>query len=425
MESAKRIDEEKEQAKAITPRQKKFIIIGIIILLIVSVILSLVVLEIKKSKSKTLQFVSPTVKSFTKTETVSGRVVQSHTDTIYVNPGKGSINEIFVKEGDTVTKGQKLFSYEDPTIAAELGQAEVNKKLAETTVTQKKEQVESLEQDIQNANLETTSDPTDKTKTDTTKTKTKTDTTATDTSVIQSLQIELNKVKEELNAAELKVEQYTLEAEKLKAQQESLTVNSKNDGVILNLNQKIGQGFKATDKQQISIMQIASNEPFQIEGKLTEEEKAKIEPGQAIKVTSKVVANKSWKGSISEVSNFPMNNTSSNQEKNTKQATVPYYSFRATLDSQETLYPGYETKLTVVVESKDLLAVPETSIKGSGKSTYVYTLKKGKIYKQTVKTGQKSGKYVAILKGLKEGDKVGKNPSWTVRPGTKIDLNKK
>ncbi|WP_129690723.1 efflux RND transporter periplasmic adaptor subunit [Gottfriedia acidiceleris] len=421
METAKRIDEEKEQAKVTTPRQKKFILIGIIVLLIVSVVLSVAVVEIKKSKSKTLQFISPTVKSFTKTETVSGRVVQSHTETIYVNPTKGSINEIFVKEGDTVTKGQKLFSYEDTTIAAELGQAEVNKKLAETTVTQKNDQIASLEKDIQNAISASTSNTTDANNTDKNATNT---TNTTNTPEIQSLQAELNTAKEELNATQLKVEQYTLEAEKLKAQQESLTVNSNNDGVVLNLNKSIGQGYKATDKQQISIMQIASNEPFQIEGKLTEEEKAKVEPGQTIKVSSKVVADKSWKGSISEVSNYPLNDPSTNQDKNSKKETIPYYTFRATLDSQENLYPGYETNLEVVVQSKDLLAIPETSVKGSGKSKYVYVLKKGTIYKQNVKTGQKQGKYVAILKGVKEGDKVGKNPSWTVRPGTKIDLNK-
>ncbi len=351
---------------------------------------------------------------------MSGRVVQSHTETIYVNPTKGSINEIFVKEGDTVTKGQKLFSYEDTTIAAEIGQAEVNKKLAETTVTQKNDQIASLEKEIQTAISASTSSPntTDANNTD------KNATNTANTPQIQSLQAELNTAKEELNAAQLKVEQSTLEAEKLKAQQESLTVNSNSDGVVLNLNKSIGQGYKATDKQQISIMQIASNEPFQIEGKLTEEEKAKVEPGQAIKVSSKVVTDKSWKGSISEVSNYPMNDQSTNQDKNSKKEAIPYYTFRATLDSQENLYPGYETNLEVVVQSKDLLAIPETSVKGSGKSKYVYVLKKGTIYKQNVKTGQKQGKYVAILKGVKEGDKVGKNPSWTVRPGTKIDLDK-
>jgi HlyD family secretion protein len=407
METTKRIATENEQVR--TPRQKKLILIGIFVLLLISVTLSVVVIEVKKSKSKTLQFINPKEIMFTKTKTVSGRVVPSHTETIYVNATKGSIQEIFVKEGETVTKGQKLFSYEGLTVAAELGQAEINKKLAESSVIQMEEQITSLEQDIQEAESTTSTDAVD------------TANLATKVAKIQSLQAELNTAKAELRAADLKVEKYTLQAEKLKAQQETLTVSSNTAGVIQNLDQNVGQGFRVTNKQQKAIMQIASNDPFQIEGMLTEAEKAKIKSGQSITVTSNVVDNKKWKGQILEVSDYPTYKTPANKDK--QQEPIPYYTFKASLDSQKDLYPGYSTMLDVVVQSKQLLAVPKTSIKGSGKATYVYVLKKGKIHKQKVETGQKRGKWVAILKGLKKDDKLGKNPSWTVRPGTKIDLN--
>ncbi|WP_088071478.1 efflux RND transporter periplasmic adaptor subunit [Gottfriedia luciferensis] len=411
MGSAKTIDAENEQA--LSPRQKKLILIGILVLIFISVGLSVAVIEVKKSKSKTLQFINPTMENFIKTKTVSGRVVQSHTETIYVNATKGAINEIFVKDGDTVSKGQNLFSYEDSTLKAEIGQAEANKKLAETSVTQKNEQITSLEQEMNEVDSSTPSSKDDANR-------------AANISSVQSLQIELNKANDDLRVAELNVEKYTLEVEGLKAQQESLTIKSNTDGIVHNLNLNIGQGFQTSDNQQVAIMQIASNEPFQIEGKLTEEEKAKIKSGQPISVTSNVVPNKKWKGEILEVSDYPTYKSSPSNTnvkgKDSQKESIPYYSFKASLDSQKNLYPGYDTTLNVVVQSKQLLAVPETSIKGSGKSTYVYVLKKGKIEKQKVKTGPKSGKWVAILKGLKEKDKVGKNPSWTVRPGTKIDL---
>ncbi|PFP30497.1 hypothetical protein COJ96_04585 [Bacillus sp. AFS073361] len=421
METAKRIGVENEQVR--TSRQKKWILLGILVLLFISVMLSIAVIEVKKSKSKPLVLIKPTEKIFTKTKTVSGRVVQSHAETIYLNVTKGSIQEIFVKEGETVTKGQKLFSYEGSTVAAELGQAEVNKKLAETSVTQMKEQITSLEQDIQEAestSITSTTDTTDTT--DTTNTTNAVDTAniATKAITIQSIQAELNKVKAELRAADLKVEKYTLQAEKLKSELETLTVISNTAGLISNLNQNVGQGFRAKENQQLAIMQIASNDPFQIEGKLTEAEKAKITSGQSITVTSNVVANKKWKGKISEVSDYPTYKTNANKNKDIQQETNPYYSFKASLDSQKGLYPGYNTMLDVVVQSKQLLAVPETSIMGFGKSTYVYVQKKGKIQKQKVETGQKGGKWVAILKGLKEEDKIEENPSWIVRLGTSL-----
>jgi membrane fusion protein, antimicrobial resistance system len=412
MEKAKRIGVENEQVR--TSRQKKWILLGILVLLFISVMLSIAVIEVKKSKSKPLVLINPTEKKFTKTKTVSGRVAQSHAETIYLNVTKGSIQEIFVKEGETVTKGQKLFSYEGSTVAAELGQAEVNKKLAETSVTQMKEQITSLEQDIREAESTSTTSTTDTTDA------VDTANIATKAITIQSIQAELNKAKAELRAAELKVEKYTLQAEKLKSELETLTVISNTAGVISNLNQNVGQGFRVKENQQLAIMQIASNDPFQIEGKLTDAEKAKITSGQSITVTSKVVANKKWKGKISEVSDYPTYKTTANKDKDTQQETIPYYSFKASLDSQKGLYPGYYTTLDVVVQSKQLLAVPETSIMGFGKSTYVYVQKKGKIQKQKVETGQKGGKWVAILKGLKEEDKLEENPSWIVRLGTSL-----
>ena len=422
METAKRIGTENEQAR--TPRQKKLILLGILVLILIFVMLSLAIIEFNKRDLKKLVFIHPTEKTFLKTKTVSARVVQSHTETIYVNASKGSIKEIFVKEGETVAKGQQLFSYEGSALKAELGQAEINKQLAETSVQQLKEQITSLETDLLEA--ESTNTPVTSDATNTTVTTNLTDVVEPDNiadNSILSLNAELNTAKADSRAAELKVEKYTLEAEKLKAELDSLIVSSNTAGVIVNLNQNVGQGFQAKENQQIAILEIASNDPFKIEGKLTEAEKAKITPGQPIIVTSNVVANKNWNGKITEVSDYPTYKEPANEDKDSQHEPIPYYSFKASLDTQKGLFPGYSTSLDVVVQSKQLLAVPVTSIIGFGKSTYVMVQKKGILHKQKVETGQKRGQWVAILKGLKDEDKVGVNPSWIVHLGTLINLN--
>ncbi|ULT59569.1 efflux RND transporter periplasmic adaptor subunit [Neobacillus drentensis] len=416
METAKRIGTENEQTRP--PRQKKLIFLGILVLILILVMVSLAIIEFNKRDVKKLVFIHPTEKTFIKTKTVSARVVQSDTETIYVNASKGSIKEIFVKEGERVAKGQQLFSYEGSALKAELGQAEVNKQLAETSAQQLKEQIASLETDILEAESTTipvTSDPTNLTDVG--------DSGSIADQSILSLNAELNTVKADAHAAELKVEKYTLEAEKLKAELDSLIVSSNTAGVIVNLNKNVGQGFQAKDNQQLAIMKIASNAPVKIEGKLTEAEKAKITQGQPITVTSNVVANKKWSGKITEVSDYPTYKGPVKKEKDLQNEPVPSYSFEASLDSQKGLYPGYSTSLDVVVQSKPFLAVPETSIIGIGKSTYVMVQKKGILQKQKVETGQKRGQWVAILKGLKGEDKVGVNPSWIVHLGTLIHLN--
>ncbi|MFF2878152.1 efflux RND transporter periplasmic adaptor subunit [Gottfriedia sp. NPDC057991] len=398
MKKTEFFNEEKNKSDR-TLGKKKLILISALILVLISATVSVVYVEVRKSKSKTLEFISPTVKSFHKTKTILGHVVPGHSETIYLNPAKGSVKEIYIKAGETVTKGQNLFSYDDPTVEAEIGQVEVNKKLAETSVAQWNEQILSIEQKVQEA----------------------TSATITNETTNQALQVELNAAKKELNAAELNVEKFSLEDEKLLAQKESLTIRSNTDGVVIDINQDIGQGFQAPSKQPILIIQIATKEPLQIEGTLTEQEKAKISLGQHITVTSKVVPNKKWKGEITGVSDYPTYKTSTNKDKFIKE-TAPYYTFKASLDTQEWLYSGFDTTLEVVVDSKDMLSVPDTSIMEAGKSKFVYVLKKGKIHKQKVVTGQKKGKWVAILKGLKEKDKIVVKPNWTVREGTKIDL---
>ncbi|MBT2658396.1 efflux RND transporter periplasmic adaptor subunit [Bacillus sp. ISL-18] len=416
METAKRIGTEFEQAR--TPRQKKLILLGILVLILILVMVSLAIMEFNKRDLKKLVFISPTEKTFIRTKTVPARVVQSDTETIYVNASKGSIKEIFVKEGETVAKGQQLFSYEGTALKAELGQAEINKQLAETSAQQLKEQITSLETDlleVESTTTPVTIDPTNLTDVG--------DSGTIANQSILSLNAELNTVKADARAAELKVEKYTLEAEKLKAELDSLIVSSNTAGVIVNFNKNVGQGFQAKENQQLAIMEIASNAPFKIEGKLTEAEKAKITQGQPITVTSIVVANKKWNGKITEVSDYPTYKAPVKKEKDSQTEPVPSYSFKASLDSQKGLYPGYATSLDVVVESKQFLAVPETSIIGIGKSTYVMVEKKGILHKQKVETGQKRGQWVAIVQGLKGEDKVGVNPSWIVHLGTLINLN--
>ncbi|MEH7096977.1 efflux RND transporter periplasmic adaptor subunit [Neobacillus vireti] len=421
METAKRIGTENEQAR--TARQKKLILLGILVLILILVMVSLAIMEFNKRDLKKLVFSNPPEKTFIKTKTVPARVTQSDTEMIYVNALKGPIKEIFVKEGETVDKGQQLFSYEGSALKAELGQAEINKQLAETSAQQLKEQITSLETDLLEAESTTTpvtSDPTNTTVTNLTGVG-DSDTIAEQS--ILSLNAELNSVKADSRAAELKVEKYMLEAEKLKAELDSLIVSSNTAGVIVNLNKNVGQGFQAKENQPLAIMEIAANGPFKIEGTLTEAEKAKITQGQPITVTSNVVANKKWNGKITEVSDYPTYKAPVKKEKDSQNEPVPSYSFKASLDSQKGLYPGYSTSLDVVVESKQFLAVPKTSIIGIGKSTYVMAQKKGILHKQKVETGQRQGEWVAILKGLKGKDKVGVNPSWTVHIGTHLNLN--
>ena len=68
------------------------------------------------------------------------------------------------------------------------------------------------------------------------------------------------------------------------------------------------------------------------------------------------------------------------------------YTYKASLDSQDGLSPGYHVSLQVNLENKKMIAVPSKSIVAKGDDAFVYVEDKGKLRKQNEKrmgTGQR------------------------------------
>lgn len=145
-----------------------------------------------------------------------------------------------------------------------------------------------------------------------------------------------------------------------------------------------------------AFLQIASKDPFQIQGTLTEIQKSKIQKDQIFTVTTKANSKKKWTGKIIEVSEFPTSAemTAAGAGGEATQ-NMSQYTYKASLDGQEGLSPGYHVSLQVNLENKNMIAVPSKSIVEKGKDAFVYVEEKGKLSKQSVKkvllmeTGQK------------------------------------
>ena len=112
-----------------------------------------------------------------------------------------------------------------------------------------------------------------------------------------------------------------------------------------------------------SILQVASKDPFQIQGTLTELQKSQIQKDQTFTVTAKANNKKKWTGKITEVSEFPTSAEMA-QAGGMGEATqnMSQYTYKASLDSQDGLSPGYHVSLQVNLENKKMVAVPTKSI---------------------------------------------------------------
>ena len=92
----------------------------------------------------------------------------------------------------------------------------------------------------------------------------------------------------------------------IKTKQKDFTIYSNFAGVVQKLDKDAAQSpSQSIGEHGKAFLQIASKEPFQIQGTLTELQKSQIQKDQTFTVTAKANNKKKWTGKITEVSEFP------------------------------------------------------------------------------------------------------------------------
>lgn len=355
----------------------------------------------KKNSSKDLSFVSVTNKELSNTKLISGAIFPGNIETIYPDPSKGTVKELFVKEGQEVTKGQKLFSYDNTELSIQLRQLEIDKQSTKIRYDQGKQKITSIQNEMKKA--KDANSPKE---------------------VTDPLDAQLQDLQFQQQTTELEIEKNKLQEEDLQNKLNSLTVYSLYGGIVQKVNKDAGQNTsQAVGMQTSPVVQIASKDPFIIQGTLTELQKSQLEPDQPITVTAKAVSNGKWSGKITEISEYPTTDAtgqSSAISAGQPAQNISYYNFKASLDSQGGLSPGYHVTIQVNLSTKKMLAVPSNSIVDEGNSRYVYVVRNNKLHKQNVSTGIGDGNETEIIKGLKAGEKVVKDPSANIYEGLEV-----
>ncbi|MCQ6278480.1 efflux RND transporter periplasmic adaptor subunit [Bacillus sp. EB600] len=386
------------------PRKKKWIVIGIIALIVIIAAINITVIHSKKNNSTgDLKFASVTEKELSNTKLVAGQVVPVNMETFYPDPAKGKVKELFIKEGQEIEKGQKLFSYDNPELSIQLRQLEIDKKSAKMRSDQGNAKITSIKSEIQKA--KDAKSPKE---------------------VIDPLEAQLDDLQFQQKTTNLEIEKNKLQEEDLQNKQKDLIIYSSLGGIVKKVNNDMSQSTAQTAGAQTNpVVQIASKDPFIIQGTLTELQKSQIQLNQPITVTAKAVSNKTWKGKITEISEYPTTDeTGQSLAASVGQQTqnISYYNFKAVLDEQDGLSPGYHVSIQMDLSTKKMLVVPSSSISSKGDSRFVYVVKKNKLYKQTITTGIGDGNSTEVLTGLKVGEKVVKDPSANVSDGLEVKI---
>jgi HlyD family secretion protein len=153
------------------------------------------------------------------------------------------------------------------------------------------------------------------------------------------------------------------------------------------------------------VMSIPSASEMAVDTKIHETNIDKISVGQRTRITVDAMPDKAFYGSVLKISPLP------DPAAFLSNPDMKVYSTDVSLESSETLRPGMSAKVEVVIaQLKNILAVPVQCISNrSGKKVCFVHTRSGSEEKE-VKTGPYNDKFIQVLEGLNEGDKVLLNP---------------
>ena len=263
------------------------------------------------------------------TNRFAGVVEPQKTVNVKIESGR-KVKEVQVKTGEEVKAGQLLFEYDLSSIQDDLKQAQLDLDRLKNEQISLTEQISTLETEKKKAKAED--------------------------QLSYTIEIETNKMNLKKNEYSQKSKQS--EIDKLQSATQNTEVRSEIDGVI----QKIDTSKMSSDdgdsvddssamdsvssdssSDSSAFITILSTGAYRVKGKVNEQNRDSIIPGESVIIRSRVDSTKTWKGTMGSID---MNNgTSDNDNDN-------YFGMSSTSDEQtsSTSYPFY-----VELESSDNL----------------------------------------------------------------------
>lgn len=312
-----------------------------------------------------------------------GMVVSENVTEIQKDNDK-TIAEVLIKEGDDVTEGQALFSYDMDQLQLTLDKQRLEKEQLIATIENYKSQIADLEKDEKKA---------------------KGNNKLQYTIQIQSTQIDLKEAELNLQAKEKEVAQ----SEDV---MQNATVVSPVTGRVTGINEN-GTDNYGNPLPYITIQQAGS---FRIKGTLSELQRGGIIEGSRMKIVSRTDENTFWMGTVTLVdyeSPSQENPNSMYYGNNTDSMMASSkYPFYVELESSDGLLLGQHVYLELDMGEEEETSYPAISgaflcYEEDG-TTYVWAENNGKLEKRTVTAGEYDFMLdaIEIIEGLTEGDYI-------------------
>ena len=355
---------------------------------------------------------------------LSGEVVANNSSKVKIDPSKGEVKAVFVKNGDTVTQGQPLFSYvTSQELTAQSAQYDAQAKANGITNAQTSASIKWETYNRKLANLNTLKNKYNSSK----------DESLLDQ--IKSAEDELAQALSDAKTADNEVTNAQIEAEKAQvtAQTESDrmkydTVTADTAGTITSMNEDLPTQSKAK-KEEETFIEIMDKSKTLVKGTVSEFDREKLSVGQRVDIVDRKDPKKRWSGTVTQVgtlttANAGNSNGGNKQQENPNQGKFPY---TVELDQGgEMPLVGSHSYVNVVENAPEAgkVVVNKAYTFSKNGKTYVWKVEGKKVKMKEVKTKKVSDRLVEITEGLTMQDTIS-TPREGMKDGMEVGQNVK
>ncbi|BDG79756.1 putative efflux system component YknX [Bacillus subtilis] len=332
-------------------------------------------------------------KKISSTVMVPGTLKFSNEQYVFYEADKGTLNDIKVKEGDKVKKGTPLVTYTNEQLSLEKEQNQLTSESNRLQIDQIQEKLQALDSKEKELTKQLGKKEAEK-----------------------QVDSERTELEMQEKTAQIELKQTELQRQSLANQVSDLQVKSEIEGTVISVNQEAAS--KKSDIQE-PVIHIGNPKDLVVSGKLSEYDTLKVKKGQKVTLTSDVIQDKTWKGTVSAVGLVPDQQDNAAAAAGTDQAVQYPLQVKIKGDLPEGK-PGFKFIMNIETDKRKTNTLPSKAVKKEDDQYYVYTVKDGKAKRVDVKIGEVTDDVTEIKEGISMDDQVILNPADDLADGTEV-----
>ncbi|MFT9486061.1 efflux RND transporter periplasmic adaptor subunit [Tepidibacillus infernus] len=348
--------------------------------------------------------------------------IKANQDVLVLPKVSGKVQEVYVKQGDTVKEGQVLIKLDDRDLQDRLHQAEAAYQQALNGLTQAKEGKGSNLVQAE-SRLKQAEDAFQQAKKNLERIKTLYETQAVSKSQLEQaeatyLQAETNlKVAQDaaekansnvgIASSESAVQQAKVGVEQAQHAIADSKITAPIAGQVVAINTEKGE----MAGPQSPVAQIVNANQVTVQLNVSETSLQSFKLGQQVKVYVSAL-NQDFAGEVTFIA------PSANAQ------TLTFAIEVVIKNEQQQIKPGMLAEVTLIKDTKQQIIVPTQAILGNGNQTYVYIIQNGKAVKRPVKVIEMATEETTIAEGVSEKDTVVIKGQYALTEGTPIEIVK-